>query len=62
MFRIMLSPKEFENCKVLAKEAVHAFVKSEVASVKENIKKIFDSFDTDKSGFIDKDELRGVTA
>jgi calmodulin len=54
--------KEFAHSKVITQKEVHAYIKNEVARVKADIKKIFDAFDTDKSGFIDKTELKGVAA
>jgi hypothetical protein len=54
--------EEFLTAKVMKKEAVADFVTAECEKVKAQIKTIFDSFDTDKSGFIDKDELKGVAA
>jgi hypothetical protein len=54
--------KEFAYSKVLSQTQVHSYIKNEIAKVKADIKKIFDAFDTDKSGFIDKAELKGVAA
>lgn len=54
--------EEFITAKVLNREAVAEYVQSECSKVKAQIKTIFDSFDSDKSGFIDKDELKGVAA
>jgi hypothetical protein len=54
--------EEFTTAKVVSSEGIPAHLQSEVTKVKAQIKTIFESFDKDNSGFIDKDELKGVAA